>query len=337
MISLFALGLALLAGRIYLPIWLTGYVNKTLQNIDGYTGSVRDVDVALIRGAYTIHDLKLLKEVQGIPTPFLDFKSTDLSLQWGALFHGKIVGDVTLTSPTINFASSKNGTTQTGTDTDWTKPIKELMPLDINYVEINNGKITYNDFSQSSKVDLFIDNLNARATNIRNVEDKNSALPSNVTATGNSIGGGKLDINGRMNIIKKVPDMDFKAKLEKVDIPALNEFARSSAGIDFESGNLNIYSDLVVKDGKVSGFVKPLATNINLIDWSNPGNPIGVVWESLVSIVLEIFENQSKDQFGTQIALQGDLSNPETNFWSTLNGILKNAFVRAYSNTTDKE
>lgn len=330
---------ALIGARIYLPYWLTDYVNKTLDNIPGYTGSISDVDVALIRGAYTIDDLKIMKKTGGIPVPFVDIKKTDFSLQWGALFKGEVVGDVTLISPTLNFATNKSGTTtQTGLETDWTQPIKELMPLDINFVEIHGGKVTYKNFNTRPNVDIYINNLEAKATNIRNVDDKNARLPSTVTVRGKSIGGGSLALDGKMNIIKKIPDMDIDAKLEKVNLPALNNYAQAFASIDFNSGNFDLYTEMKVTDGQVTGYVKPLLRNIDLIDWENPDpNPLNVLWESAVSVVLEIFSNQEKDQVATQIDLEGNIDSPETDFWSTIGGILRNAFVQAYSNTIKEE
>lgn len=331
--------IALIAGRIYLPFWVTDYVNKTLDNIPGYSGSISDVDIALFRGAYVIHDLKLNKKVKDIPVPFLDIEQTDLSLQWGALFRGEVVGDATLTRPTINFAVGKSGaTSQTGIETDWTVPIKELMPLDINWVEINQGKVTYKNFSTSPNIDLYITNLYLKATNIRNIEDKNSPLPSNLTVTGKSIGGGDLVIDGKLNILKKIPDMDFTGKLENVNLPALNNYARAFMAIDFNAGNFDLYTDLNIKDGHVSGFVKPLLRNIDLIDIEKEQpNPLNLIWESIVSVVLEIFSNQPKDQVATQIQLEGTIDNPQTDFWSTVGGILHNAFVKAYSNSVKAE
>lgn len=323
--------------RAYMPIWITDYVNKTLDNIPGYSGSISDVDLALLRGAYVIKDLKLDKDGGDIPVPFLAAKSIDLSLQWSALFRGEVVGDVTIYKPVINFAVGSGGSVQTGTSTDWTVPIKELMPLDINWIEIRDGTIAYQNFAEKEKVDLSIYNLDAKATNLRNIEDKNAALPSTVTARGNSVGKGKLALDGRMNILKPVPDMDVKGKIESINLPSLNDYARSFAAIDFETGTLNVYTDLMVKDGNVTGFVKPLATDISLIDLSKDSNPIGVVWESLVSVVMEVFENQSKDQFATQIPLKGNIKSPNTSFWATLGGVFRNAFVKAYSENFDKE
>ncbi len=329
----------LIAGRLYLPFWVKDYANETLNNIKGYSGSIEAVDIHLYRSAYTIHGLKLDKKAKDIPVPFLSIDQTDLSLQWGALFRGKVVGDVTMIRPQINFATGKSGTTsQTGVETDWTKPITDLMPLDINWVEIQDGKVSYKDFSASPNVDLFIDDMYLKATNLRNVDDEKVAFPSDVTVRGNSIGGGKLNIDGKVNILRPVPDMDFKGKLIQVNLPAMNNYTNSFAGVDFVKGRLDIYSDLLIKDGKVSGFVKPLVSDIQMIDITKQDtDPFNILWESIVSVVVEIFTNQKEDQFATQVQLEGNLDSPETNFWSTLNGIFKNAFVKAFSPTFAEE
>src|SRR5688572_11298709 len=86
--------LAIAGARIYLDVWMLQYVNRVLNNIKGYQGSVEDISVDLYRGAYRIDNLKLYKKNGNIPTPFIDIKQADLSIQWGALFHGRIVSDV---------------------------------------------------------------------------------------------------------------------------------------------------------------------------------------------------------------------------------------------------
>lgn len=42
----------LVAARLTMPYFVRNYVNKTLSELNGYTGSVEDNDIALIRGAY---------------------------------------------------------------------------------------------------------------------------------------------------------------------------------------------------------------------------------------------------------------------------------------------
>ena len=316
---------------IYLDIWTTKYVNRVLGTIPGYQGSVSDVNVHLYRGAYQIHDLKLSKLNGKIPTPFIDIKLVDLSVQWGALIHGRIVSDIELDQPVLNFAKAKNGAKQTGKETDWTTPIKKLTPIDINKVTMKQGEIHYKDFSADPKVDLFVKNLNGEMTNLRNVEKKGEKLPSTIHGTGTSIGDGKLSLDGKLNVLREIPDMDLAGKLENAHLPAINNYAEKFAAINFEKGELNVYTKFTVKNSYLSGYVKPIATNIHIISMKHAANPVQYVWEAFVGGVVEIFSNQRKDQFATQINLQGSLNKPDTDVWSTLGGILHNAFVQALS------
>ncbi|MGE4312972.1 MAG: DUF748 domain-containing protein [Pseudobdellovibrionaceae bacterium] len=329
---------ALIAGRLYLPYWLKDYVNETLDNIDGYSGSVKDIDVHLYRGAYQIYGLTIYKDgVAKVTPPFVAVDMSDLSIQWAALFHGKVVAEADLYGPRINFVTYKGQPVQTGTDTDWTKPIKELMPVDFNRVGIHNGRVDYKDFFTSPDIDIFIADMQGTVTNLRNVEDKYAALPSTFTLRGNSIGGGSFATDGHLNALKATPDFDLNAKLEHVDLTAFNKLSNAAIGVDFTKGNLDVYVELAAKDGQVTGYIKPLIRNMSMIDMAEQDtNPLDVIWESIVSLFAETLENQSQDQFATRIELSGDLNDPDTSgFWTTLANIFKNAFVQAFSRDTD--
>src|SRR5262245_2140119 len=86
--------LALVILRLMLPSILLRYVNKQLTLIDGYQGHVDDIDVSLYRGAYTIRGIRLDKTGGKIPVPFFNAESIDLSVEWHALFHGRVVAEI---------------------------------------------------------------------------------------------------------------------------------------------------------------------------------------------------------------------------------------------------
>jgi hypothetical protein len=60
----------LVAARIALPYTLKSYVNRQLEKIPEYSGSIGDVTVHLWRGAYAIKDLNIKKSEGNIPVPF---------------------------------------------------------------------------------------------------------------------------------------------------------------------------------------------------------------------------------------------------------------------------
>ena len=328
---------ALIAGRLYLPIWLTDYVNKTLNNIPGYRGGVQTIDVHLYRGAYQIHGLTLKKVNAGVPVPFLDIATVDLSLQWGALFDGRVVSDVHLYRPIINFAKGKGGGEQTGKETNWNDPIKKLMPIDINLVEIVNGKITFKDFGSRPPVDIYITDLNGTLNELRNTEDAHVALPSSMNFTGNSIGKGKLAVKGKLNVLTPEVDMDIDGKLEHADLTAFNSFSNAYGAINFKKGRMDLYTELAVKGGKVDGYVKPIVSDLSVDRVPEGTNPVQILWSTVATFLIEIFTNQPHDQFATKVPLSGSLDKIQTSFWPTLGGIFRNAFVEAFSRGTDNE
>jgi hypothetical protein len=327
--------IALVAARIYLPYWVKDYVNKEINELKGYSGSIADIDINLWRGAYQIHDLRIFKTDADIPVPFVAIKTSDLSVQWSALFDGAIVAEIDLYDADLNFAVGKaGGEIQTGEGAAWTKFVDALSPLDINHLNIRGGEISFQDFSASPKVDIFVKNIDLEVKNLKDVEDKNQTLPSPIRLSGQSIGGGKVNASGAMNIIRDVPDFDLDIKLEGAALPAINDYSRSIAAVDFESGMLSLYIEAVARDGKITGYIKPIATDINMVSVEEDRNPISILWQSVVSVFTEIFKNHEADQLATRIPLTGDLNNPETDTWSSIVGIFRNTF-NAFIRDTD--
>jgi hypothetical protein len=328
--------IALIAIKLMLPPLAKDYVNKVINNINGYSGSVSDIDINLWRGAYTLHNIKIDKKESGIPVPFIDIPEMDLSVQWRALLHGAVVAVINFRDPVVNFAIGKDGKVkQTGVEANWTDPLNKLVPIDINLVTVSNGMITYKDFSKDPNVNIFIKDISLEARNLQSVEDKKNLLPSSFSLTGSSIGAGALAIDGHANILKTPPDFDLNGKLEKVNLPALNDYSRAYAFIDFDRGSLNIYTEFAVRDGRLSGYIKPLATDVSFVNLEKDDNPVKLVWETIVATFATIFKNQPTDQLATRIPLQGDVSNPGISIWPTIAGIFRNAFIEAYKNNID--
>jgi hypothetical protein len=333
----------LVAFRLALPYMVTRYVNKVLADLDGYRGQIYDVDIHLLRGAYQIDSLKIFKVDGNKEIPFIDIPLMDLSVEWNSLFKGKVVGEILFEKPSLNFISGKKnegegetGSEQTGEDVDWTEPIKKLMPLQINKLIIEEGKVVFYDFTTRPKVDLSLNNLYLIAENLNNAKEQNDLLPSKVFMRATSIGGGNLEMNMRINVLKEVPDLDMDMKFENVNLTALNDFFEAYAKIDIEKGDFNLYSELAVKEGSINGYVKPLFNNLKVVDWKeDKKQPVKLVWESIAGALVELFENQPKNQFATRVPLKGNIANVEAPFWPTLWNIFRNAFVEAFARNTD--
>lgn len=330
--------IVLIAARIYLPYWVKDYVNKVLADIPGYYGEVADIDMALYRGAYVIEGMYLNKVDADTQVPFLKFPKNDISIEWKSLFKGEIVSEIIMYSPEVIYILEDQETTPAEGEADlddWTKALTDLVPLEINHFEVFDGKFAFVELESDPNIDLQIDKIHLNASNLRNVREKERVLPSPVTATGVSIGGGAVTLDGNVNIIKEIPDMNLNFALEHADVTALNPFTRHYAGIDFEEGDFSVFSEVAIADGYLKGYIKPLLKDSKMI--GKEDGFLGVLWEGFVGFFKFILKNQSTDTIATRVPVEGDLNNAKAGVWPTVIHIFENAWISAFKGNIDDD
>lgn len=326
----------LIAGRIYLPYYVKDKINKVLANIPGYYGLVSDVDISLYRGAYVVNGMYLNKVTAKTQTPFLKFPTTDISIEWKSLFKGKIVSEIIMKSPEVNYVfedqTKKEGDANAD---DWTKALTDIVPIDINHFEVHNGKVAFVQIQAEPDIDLYVDQIQLTADNLRNVREKGRVLPSPIHATGVTIGNGKMKLDADINLIKEIPDMDLTLAIDDGNAKALNDFTKYYAGIDFDKGSFGLYSEVAIADGYMKGYVKPLLTDIKLIGKGD--SFLDVLWEGFVGFFKFILKNQGTNTLATKIPFEGDLNDVEAGVWPTVLNIFQNAWIKAYKGDVDDD
>lgn len=329
----------LIIARLLLPYFVLRYVNKTLANLDGYTGHVSDVDIALYRGAYQIDSINIRKVNGKIEEPFIMIPKMDLSVQWNSLFKGKLVAEVECYRPEINFAFSKDeSASQTGAENDWTQVIKDLLPININRFRVVDGTINLTNVVSQPSTDLSMKNFQLEIANIRNVVQNDNKFPSPVRATGDLPGyGGTMTFDADMQLLKKMPDFNYNLKINDLQLTKLNALAMRYGNIDFEKGTLDLVSEMKMEDGKLQGYLKPLTHNMQIFEWNEGDNRTitKFVRELIAEGGNKILENKVKDQVATRIPLEGTVEEIKTSIWPVLIGVLRNGYVSALTDTFD--
>ncbi len=328
----------LIAARIYLPFYVKDYINKVLADIPGYYGQVDDIGISLYRGAYQINGMYLNKVDAETQVPFIKFPKTDISVQWAALFDGEIVAEIEMASPEVIYILEDQETTPaegTADVEDWTKALTDIVPLEINRFEVHDGKFAFVQLESDPNIDIQIAKIHLVANNLRNVKEEKRVLPSPVTATGISIGGGAVSLEGDVNIIKEIPDMNMNFSLENANVTALNPFTRHYAGIDFEKGDFSMFSEIAIADGYLKGYIKPLLKDSKLI--GKEDGFLGVLWEGLVGFFKFVLKNQGTDTIATRVPIEGDLNNTTAGVWPTIFNIFENAWISAFEGDIDDD
>lgn len=337
-----ALVVLIVVARLLLPYFVLRYVNKTLADLGDYTGHVEDIDIALLRGAYQINNLVIRKVNGKIKEPFVSVPKADLSVEWRSLFKGRLVGEVECYKPELNFAFSENeATSQTGEGADWTKVVKDLLPIQINRFALFDGRIDLKNLVTNPGSDLSLQKVNGELKNIRNVDEKPGSLPSPVWLSGDVPGyGGTMRFNADTYLLKDIPDFNYNLQFNDLQLVKLNALARHYANIDFEGGTMSVFSEMAMNDRKLNGYLKPLTKDMTIFRLKEPGEKrtIGRFFtELLAEAGSEVLENQKRDQVATRVPLTGTIDDIKTPVWPTIFGVLRNAYVSAFEKKFDND
>jgi hypothetical protein len=316
------------------------YANKTLANLDNYYGHIEDVDISLYRGAYIIKNIYLNKDdpVTKKQTKFFTSRDIDLSLEWGALFHGSIVGKLVFDSPELFFTKNRTELSQVRKDTsDFRNVLESLMPLKVNRFEVNNGSIHYIDNASVPKVDISLKQTHILALNLTNVINKKIELPSTVTAHA-TVYEGTLNYNMKLNALAANATFELNAELKNTNLVLLNDFLRAYGNFDVEKGRFSLYTEMAAKEGKFKGYVKPIIKGLQVIGPKDSSDTFShKLWEYIVGAAGMIFKNQKEDQLATKVRIEGDFKNPQTFTLDAIFEVLRNAFIQALLPSIDHE
>ena len=336
-IGIVVVAVVLIALRLALPGILTSYANKQLVAIGEYAGRVDDVDIALIRGAYVLRGLTIVKPSASTQTPFLQVPRIDVSLQWKALWHGRIVGELELTNPVLNLVQGeREHDSQLGTGVNWPAKVRELFPFDFNRVTVTDGLVTFRapgiDVAQS----LTLGDLQMTVLNLANVVPENREAFADITLAGNVMGSAPVTLLGRIDPNAAMPTFDVDLSLERAHLVDVNPWLRRFLNVDAEKGAFSMYVELAASEGRFRGYVKPILADPDLFAIDEPAdNVFQKVWEALVDLAAKVFENRQEKQVATAIPLSGELDDPRADVLATIVNLLRNAFVGAFTHTID--
>jgi hypothetical protein len=332
LVGLGILVVVLVGARIAAPFAVQRYVNRVLDRAEGYDGQIGDVDLALIRGAYQIEDVEIVKSSGKVPVPLFESPLVDLSIEWRALFDGSLVGEIWLDQPELNIVMGPNETDQTGTEADWRKVVRDLMPVKINRVTAHNGSIHFRSFRTDPKVDVFLRDVELSVRNLTNSKDLSEDLVARAEFSATPMNSGHVEGRLAIDPYADRPSFDLDCVLSGVSLKQFNELFRAYAGVDVERGKLDLVSELEAKNGSFHGYVKPFFEDVEVLhpEELDEQGPLRSLWEAFVGATAEVFENKSEQQVATRIPISGSVESPDVGFFATLGNVVRNAFVEAF-------
>lgn len=325
--------------RLILPYVVLNYTNKQLANIPGYFGHIQDIDLSLYRGAYVVKDIYIDKVDSATQknTTLFECPKVDISLAWAALFKGRIVTELVLTSPVLRFTENKTELNDMEKDTnDFRQMLRTFTPFKVDFIEVYNGKIAYLDNTVKPVVDIQLDQTHLLAKNLSNVVDT-SLLPASIKATANAYGG-TVAFNMRLDALANDPTFDMNLELKNAQLSKLNDFFKAYANLDVHKGTFGMYMEMAAKDKKYIGYIKPFIADLDVAGPEDRKDSFfNKLWESLAQVVGNLLENDKTDKIATKIPIMGEYGDHTVGTWYAIFAALRNGFVQAIYPALDNQ
>lgn len=329
--------LLLVALRIALPAIVRDQINSHLDALEGYDGHVDDVDIGLVRGAYSLSNIRIVKTGADQPTPFFSAERIDFAMEWRSLMHGKLVAAAAFYRPHLNLVQAQTDKeSQLGKEVNWAQRLQQMFPFQFNTVRIYDGVITFRAPGIRTQDALVVDHIDAQLTNLTNVVETGKDAFAHFEARARTLGSGISMLSGSVDPLAPQPTFDLNLTLRNIQLPKLNPWLRRFIKADAESGTFELYMELAAADGKFKGYAKPVMQNVKIY---TPGederSALQRLWEGVIETATKLLENKEKEQVAARIPISGTIENPHAGVFATIVSVLRNAFIGAFAHALE--
>jgi len=204
---------------------------------------------------------------------------------------------------------------------------KTLVRID--HAVVNKSEFGFVNKAAKSPYRLF---LTKGELHLDNISNHLSEGTGTIKLTGAFMGSGNTVISGTFRPEDKSPDFDMHIKIEGTQLRSLNDLLRTYGNFDVTAGQFSVFSELTVKNGEVSGYIKPLFKDIKVYDARQDKEKsfFHKMYEGLVGGVAHLLQNRQREEVATKTEISGSLSDPKFNTWETVVNLIRNAFIKAF-------
>ncbi len=308
--------------RALLPVLVERRVVAALARNERFAGSFDDVDVSVLRLAYSIEGLRLVKRNGRVPVPFITAELVDYSIDRGALLRGKISGQIAIARSSLNLVDGPSAEVrQSPAGVDWRITMRKLFPTNVNRISVRDGTIHFRNFHTDPEVDVYIDDVVIDAAN---VATRSATAPIGAVALhgrGVPMKSGSIEADLTLLRDTREPSFDCTASIEGAQIAEWNALLRAYFGLDVESGSARVDVSLRARDGVLVGHVTPSVAKLVMIDFAKElaeQSALTSVGESLIDFGALLLSDRDRDVIEARIPVSGTIRNPKYDDWASV-------------------
>jgi hypothetical protein len=195
-------------------------------------------------------------------------------------------------------------------------------------IDIVNSQFSFVNKEASPEYRLFLANAEFHLTNFTNHLTEGTSVGK---LSGKFMDSGVTEVGATFRPETSGPDFDLAVRIEPLPMRLMNNLWRAYGNFDVVGGLFSFYSELTVKNGEISGYVKPLFQDLDVYDvrQDKDKNIFQQIYEGLIGGISWLLENPPRDEVATVTTVSGKLQNPHLGSWKAILGLIQNAFFKA--------
>jgi hypothetical protein len=328
-ITAISVGVLIIGTLIALPSIIKAKINKALQT-PKYSGEVRRVQVWLVKGKITIHEL-IFHKPQSVDDNFrIDLQAPHIicTFRWGHLLRRKLDLTIIIEKPLIEI-TKLSATKPEGEDTNKVTtlslkdPLSSMMPFTVD-AKLYNGTVK---FVKTGDLD-FVTEISGLQVSVDQFNNQEATQPCSINITG-SVYEGSVVINSMLYPMASALQLNADLEIRSINMVLLNDLFRKFAKIDLNRGTLDVDSQISINDNMFKGHITPILKDLDFIGAEDRNDNIfRRIWERIVAAGVQLLQNNKEDQLASRIPIEGRLDDPKIDIAAMIGEILKNAFFK---------
>jgi len=174
----------------------------------------------------------------------------------------------------------------------------------------------------------FLADTSLSVTNLSSIRSGETAV---ARLRGKFMNTGAAAVDATLHPERPGPDLDLAVRIDDTTLTSMNDLLRAYGKFDVAAGSFSLYSEMSVRDRRVTGYVKPLFQDMVVYDrrQDRDKGPLRKLYEGVVGGLSHVLKNRPRAEVATRAELSGRLDNPRVSAVDAVIGLVQNAFFKA--------
>lgn len=331
--------------RLSAPYVIQNYVNETIQDTQGISGYIGDVDLAIYRGGYSIEHIKIYEiEEFSERKPLLAIERLEFSISWSALINGNLVTKMYFEQPQVVIydkdPAKDEQNKQVKDETTWIGLANNLVPFSIDSLAIFDGKITLINEGEQGEEPTYLSKINGHISNITNAQNLDKSLVTGFDVKAALMGQATMSLNGKLDPFSEKANFDINLELQRFSVNHIESVFKFYTPFDIEAGSVDGAMELAARDNQLTGYVKAGVYDLSIFSWredieKDDDGLFTLIFEGGSELLSEFLENDESELVAARVPIEGELNNTDISTFEALISVLENAFFDAFKMEVD--